>query len=575
VFGQALMGAGIGALFLSDHFASVRWDFISQPLAFVLAAAVTVLATFLAIRRNAPFLAWLGFLGAYLSPALLGRNQDALEGLTLWLAVVGLGLTVLLTRRPWRLLDLLPILATGGYYLFWRNEWFAPHRADLGGVSIGVLTVVLVVVAVAPSLVGRRAIPDTSHAALAMSVVSATIGLHDILFPERRYEIGAGLAVLGLVLAAASSLARRRSGAAARDGDILFVEALALLAIAVPFLFGGNAVVVAWAAFGAALVFAASRTGGAPAAAVGLMAIACSLVDVLVRRGRLHADPFTPFVNADFLSALAPAAALAIAWRCLERGAERLRSASVPLLLGSTGAVSVLLLHEAWRAWDLHGAAPAFREAALAWAGIVAAVFAVAISLLARKREDPIRAASWAPLVAATILGLALAIDGHQRAFTPALNAPFAGGFAVAIALFAAGALGTAGAVPAFAAVAYLFLLLTAEIYACGEWPHPGLDADVIRFRVQVAVSIAWTVYAAALVAIGFWRNSGFLRWSGIAIFLVTVAKVFLVDLDRLETVYRVGSFLVLGVLLLAISYLYQRARKPDPPAGSPPGAPK
>ena len=38
--------------------------------------------------------------------------------------------------------------------------------------------------------------------------------------------------------------------------------------------------------------------------------------------------------------------------------------------------------------------------------------------------------------------------------------------------------------------VAYLFLLLTAEIYACGEWPHPGLDADVIRFRVQVSEAL-------------------------------------------------------------------------------------
>jgi uncharacterized membrane protein len=59
---------------------------------------------------------------------------------------------------------------------------------------------------------------------------------------------------------------------------------------------------------------------------------------------------------------------------------------------------------------------------------------------------------------------------------------------------------------------------------------------------------------------------------------------VFLVDLDRLETAYRVGSFLVLGILLVAVSYLYQRARRttgpttpavppatPDPP--EPPAA--
>jgi uncharacterized membrane protein len=51
------------------------------------------------------------------------------------------------------------------------------------------------------------------------------------------------------------------------------------------------------------------------------------------------------------------------------------------------------------------------------------------------------------------------------------------------------------------------------------------------------------------------------LRWSGIAIFLATIAKAFFVDLSNLDTIYRVGSFLALGALLVAASYLYQRRR--------------
>ena len=64
---------------------------------------------------------------------------------------------------------------------------------------------------------------------------------------------------------------------------------------------------------------------------------------------------------------------------------------------------------------------------------------------------------------------------------------------------------------------------------------------------------------AVALLAIGFARRIAPLRYLAIALFGVTIIKVFVVDLANLETVYRIVSFIVLGVLLLAASFLYQQ----------------
>jgi hypothetical protein len=86
-----------------------------------------------------------------------------------------------------------------------------------------------------------------------------------------------------------------------------------------------------------------------------------------------------------------------------------------------------------------------------------------------------------------------------------------------------------------------------------------------MRFRAQVGVSVAWAVYAAALVALGFWRRSAPTRWTGLAVFALTLAKVFLVDIARLSAAHRIGSFLVLGVLLVGASFLYQRSRGDAP----------
>lgn len=73
------------------------------------------------------------------------------------------------------------------------------------------------------------------------------------------------------------------------------------------------------------------------------------------------------------------------------------------------------------------------------------------------------------------------------------------------------------------------------------------------------AYSAVWMIYGAALMAIGFWRRSSFLRWQALVLMAVTVVKVFTYDVSQLDTGYRVLSFIALGVILLGISFAYQR----------------
>ena len=72
-----------------------------------------------------------------------------------------------------------------------------------------------------------------------------------------------------------------------------------------------------------------------------------------------------------------------------------------------------------------------------------------------------------------------------------------------------------------------------------------------------------WTLYAALALAWGFLRSAPAVRYGALGLFGLTVFKVFLVDLSAVRTVYRILSFLILGVALLLVSLLYQKARKP------------
>jgi uncharacterized membrane protein len=78
----------------------------------------------------------------------------------------------------------------------------------------------------------------------------------------------------------------------------------------------------------------------------------------------------------------------------------------------------------------------------------------------------------------------------------------------------------------------------------------------------ELMLSITWGMYGTALVVIGLARGYAPIRYFAIGVLALTIAKVFFVDMAELDRIYRVGSVVALGVLLLITSYLYTRSRK-------------
>ncbi|MBT8458488.1 MAG: DUF2339 domain-containing protein, partial [Boseongicola sp.] len=73
------------------------------------------------------------------------------------------------------------------------------------------------------------------------------------------------------------------------------------------------------------------------------------------------------------------------------------------------------------------------------------------------------------------------------------------------------------------------------------------------------AYSAVWIVFALCLLFIGIVRISVSLRYASLAVLMVTVAKVFLFDMSDLTGLFRVASFLGLGLTLIGIGRIYQR----------------
>ncbi len=87
---------------------------------------------------------------------------------------------------------------------------------------------------------------------------------------------------------------------------------------------------------------------------------------------------------------------------------------------------------------------------------------------------------------------------------------------------------------------------------APGSWTQTRSHADF-------AFSAWMMMQGAVMLAAGFWKRAALARWIGLTLLVATVVKTFAYDMRGLGTGYRVVSYLGLGVLLMGVSFAYQK----------------
>ena len=108
-----------------------------------------------------------------------------------------------------------------------------------------------------------------------------------------------------------------------------------------------------------------------------------------------------------------------------------------------------------------------------------------------------------------------------------------------------------------------IFLLLNVEIadyFSIGPTLTFSFSGDFAR---DMTYSIAWALFAFALLLVGMRRKSGAVRYAGLGLLLITLAKLFLHDLGSLSQLYRIGAFIGVAIILIVVSFIYQRFLTP------------
>lgn len=119
-----------------------------------------------------------------------------------------------------------------------------------------------------------------------------------------------------------------------------------------------------------------------------------------------------------------------------------------------------------------------------------------------------------------------------------------------------------------------LFFLLNIEIadYFGGNRSRLVFNFSSGSFAQDMSYTIAWAAYAFALLVVGVWKRSGATRYAALGLLTVAIAKLLLHDLARLGGLYRVGALMIVAVIAILASFIYQRFLPPDekkPSAGT------
>jgi hypothetical protein len=218
-------------------------------------------------------------------------------------------------------------------------------------------------------------------------------------------------------------------------------------------------------------------------------------------------------------------------------------------------------------------------QAPTAWIGIVCCCAGIACYEITGRN---FRSEVWAAI--SLLMVFAESVTGHP------IVAPVWGALTVAVLL-----IGKIGKWPDFKWQSYIIAALV--LIRCAMFNFQGLlaisltvaclyaaqfiESDGERYRSYFSIigtvlltallyqevsgrllTVAWGVEAVALLVAGFAAGERILRLQGLLLLLICILKLFVYDLSNLETIARILSFIALGVLLLAVSWIYTRFRE-------------
>lgn len=599
LFALGLLGGGIAVLYFAVFAAYAFYHLLPVYPTFALMIAVTGCAATLAVRLDAMLVAVFAILGGYATPILLSTGQVNFIGLYSYMLLLGCGILAINAYKQWHLLNFLSFVCH--YLLF-----FGSLQAYQSGYFWQVFPFLLGFFALYSTMVILFCLVNRSPSSLldllalllnAAIFFATAAGLISRDFPQIWLAL-LSATLAGFYLAHAYYCLLRRIVDKALLLSFIGLAAF-FLTVTLPLLLSAQWLTACWALQAALMLWLSGKLRSAflqqlAYAVYALVVLRYCFLDLPAQYAQAfdRQQSLAGFVWGLLQRAISlgiPIAALAVAYRLTERPVQAGDMACPPntdvamylqrnglmraIVVLGCGIVFVALQLELHRSFGYLYPPLQLPMLTLVW--LVAAwllllfyqrsAFAGLLTVLAwllgglALKLLFVDLPSWQLTLAPIAVGDGVWTLRYAGAYSFQLFLMRLLDFTAVIAFLGLACKRLQGAAEqgelrkwlAWSALLLLFVSSSLEVNSLLYHFVPGLRSG--------GVSILWSAFALASVFSGIKLRVAALRWTGLALFALVAWKVFFIDLARLEQLYRIVAFILLGLLALGGAFFYMR----------------
>jgi len=585
-FSSVLVGGGVAILYFTITLAYHQFHLFSQTTSFVIMIFITGLAVGLSLYYDKQELAVIALIGGLSSPFMVSSGRANYEALFFYLVILNAGLLVIAYYKSWRILNIstfaLTVIVFGGVlYTLTSNTYIT------GFIYATVLYLMFFAINVAHNVRENKKFIAMDFTILLTNTAlyfAAGLWLLTAMYEEQfRGLFSAGLGMINLVLSYV--LFRNKKV----DINILYLLigiTLTFISLTAPIQLHGQNITLFWSAETVLLYWLYQRSGIKLMQLASILVFGAMLLSLLLDWTAIYsysANALTIIANKGFITTLTSAISCYLLYRLIKKDtapkiygiridARIFRITSFILLFFSglfeinhqflnrypdTSLNSIyLLLYVPAFVFIGYLALKRFAELQPDWkvVGIVMAASVAIYLLFSQAFYD----AQYAMLVQHKASAM------HFMAHW--IGAVFMGLIFYRLILIAGNNLtGDLQTAASWILPAAIVIFLSVEVsLACNLlFSSPTYSMDSVQtVYIKVGLPILWGLSSFALMWLGMRNKARTLRIISLTLFSITLFKLFVFDIRNIPPAGKIAAFFCLGVLLLIISFMYQKVKK-------------
>ena len=587
-FSAVLLSGSMAIMYFITFLAYSLYGLIPQSLAFVIMVLFTIFTVFSALKYNQQVIAIIGLVGAYSVPFLLSDGSGKVLILFTYMAIINIGILVIAFKKYWRLLNIISFVATWIIFASWIIASFKPDiHFEIALTFLFVFFTIFYVAFLSYKLIKNEnyEVKDI-FSVLSNSFIFYGLGIGILSGnPTASHYYGLFTLLNAIIHFGISVLIYKKKLADKSLFYLVIGMVLTFITIAIPVQLSGKWVTLAWAFQGMLLFYLGRSKKVSFYETLSYIVMILALISLFEDWFRYDAE--TPILNSQFLNSILFVVAFGLIVYFQKKyptEETEKKSVIVSVMNHFVPAVFVLVLYNAIRLeisnyWDLkiyknQTYFSDFYNYRDIWILNFTLLYLSALFLIIATKVKN-KFFETATLVLSTIAILIFLFNGLYTQseliysyYNPDAKAIFTTGF--------------------FAVVIHYISLLCLGILAYQIYNYFGNKLEKNRSFFEVALSvliiwiisaemliwihannswtnsklglsILWGVLSLLLISYGIWKNRKQMRILAIVLFGITLVKLFFYDIAQLNTIRKTIVFVSLGILLLIISFLYNK----------------